>query len=308
MFSQTFSNWTLRVRDDGSSDGTVELIRAAARDDPRIELVEDDLGNLGPADSFMALLATIGPDDDLFAFCDQDDVWRPDKLTASVAALADTPIAAVYTDAEVTDAVGRVISPSAMADRGARGAVPFGHLLINNAAIGATLLGTAALAGRAVALAADEPVLMHDWWVALVAGHQGTLTALPTPTLQWRRHEGTVTGSRPATWRGRAERRRHYVGWSIGAARRLAAVPAPRPRRGPGRDRAGRVGRGSPVGSWACGSLAHGRSARVATTWSALTTVLGERGPIAPITAVRGPTSCASPLLVATMSPSEGLR
>jgi hypothetical protein len=96
--------------------------------------------------------------------------------------------------------------------------VPLGHLLINNAAIGATMVGTAPLASRAVATAAGRPVLMHDWWCAVLAAHGGALLTLPRPTIRWRRHSETVTGDTPDTLGGRGRRRRDYARWSINSA------------------------------------------------------------------------------------------
>lgn len=224
--AQTHHEWSLLVRDDGSTDGTVALLAATAAADDRIRVVRDDRGNLGPTESFLALLAEV--DDGLFALCDQDDVWYPDKLAVSVEALDTHPVAAVYTDARVVDAARTPLHESALHERGARGPVPYPRLLINNAAIGATIVGTAALARRAVALADGLDVMWHDWWVALVAGHQGALTAYPRPTLDWRRHGSTVTGARPAGWPARAARRRRYLAFSIAAARRLdRAGPGP---------------------------------------------------------------------------------
>lgn len=225
--AQTHTEWSLVVRDDGSSDGTAALLEEAASVDPRIRVVEDDRGNLGPTASFLTLLAEVH--DGLFAFCDQDDVWHPDKLATSIEALGLEPLAAVYTDARVVDGAGTVLHESALAQRGNRGSVPYGHLLINNAAIGATVVGTAALAERAVAMSDDVEVLWHDWWVALVAGHQGELTVCPQATIDWRRHGSTVTGGRPSGVADRAARRRRYLAFSIAVARRLA-------REGPGPD------------------------------------------------------------------------
>ncbi|MFT5202497.1 MAG: hypothetical protein ACI9C1_001887 [Candidatus Aldehydirespiratoraceae bacterium] len=226
---QTHTGWSLLVRDDGSTDQTLQIIEAAASRDARIRLVDDTLGNLGPAASFMALLdhlpADEGDDRELFAFCDQDDVWHDDKLAHSIAALPAGPLAAVYTDATVTDAAGVVTTDSALAERGvpANRDVPFGHLLVNNAAIGATLLGTAALGRKARSIATDEVVLMHDWWVALVASHEDSLACLRESTISWRRHEGTVTGATPEGVGRRADRRRRYLAWSVRAACLLAA-------------------------------------------------------------------------------------
>lgn len=216
--AQSHDDWSLLVRDDGSTDGTVDLLRAAAHSDERITLIEDDLGNLGPAASFLHLLARV--DGGLFAFCDQDDIWLPDKLTRSIAALSangSPALGAVYTDALMIDADGREQGTD-FAARGVPTDLPFNQLLINNAAIGATMVGTAALARRALEVADGRPVLMHDWWVALVAAHHGSLVQLREPTIRWRRHGATVTGATPPTNASRAARRRRYLSWSIDAA------------------------------------------------------------------------------------------
>lgn len=228
ILEQTHDDWTLLVRDDGSTDGTPALISAAAAADPRIRRVDDDRGNLGPGESFMTLLGRV--DDGWFAFCDQDDRWLPTKLEVSlerlrVAGVTPDRVGAVYTDATIVDEHDAPMHPSALTERGvpAGRPLPFGHLLVNNAAIGATMLGTAALAETAVRLAAGRPVLMHDWWVALVAAHSGTLERLAVPTMRWRRHPHTVTGERPPGVAGRARRRREYLRWSVDAATRLDA-------------------------------------------------------------------------------------
>src|SRR3954469_3509114 len=75
---QTYSDWTLLVRDDGSSDNTVALVESLARQDQRIRLLRDTKGNLGPAASFGVLLAQARDSDARYvALADQDDVWLP---------------------------------------------------------------------------------------------------------------------------------------------------------------------------------------------------------------------------------------
>jgi len=44
---QTVSSWTLLVRDDGSQDGTLEVVAEAARRDERIRFLRDTRGRLG---------------------------------------------------------------------------------------------------------------------------------------------------------------------------------------------------------------------------------------------------------------------
>ena len=75
---QTFSNWKLYVRDDGSTDRTIEIVKKYCREDRRIKLIEDNK-NLKPTRSFLALLNMV--DADYYFFCDQDDYWLKDKLT-----------------------------------------------------------------------------------------------------------------------------------------------------------------------------------------------------------------------------------
>ncbi|MEQ8843178.1 MAG: glycosyltransferase [Acidimicrobiales bacterium] len=223
--AQSFDDWTLLCRDDGSTDGTRALLAAHAAADDRVRIVDDDRGRLGPAGSFLALLARV--ETDTFAFCDQDDIWEPHKLAWSLdeLAAARSPIAAVYTDAFVADAAGTVVGASALHDRGVRRTPEFGELLMINAAIGATMVGTRALADAVVAL--DHDTTMHDWWTALVAGYAGELRLLRAPTMSWRRHPATATGGAGATGSIGRTRRNDYVEWSIAAATILSESDLP---------------------------------------------------------------------------------
>src|SRR5699024_1659092 len=76
---QTHDNWRLLIRDDGSSDSTLQIIDEFAAQDARIQRVDvDNPQNLGAARSFMAL--TAWADADHVMFCDQDDIWFEKKL------------------------------------------------------------------------------------------------------------------------------------------------------------------------------------------------------------------------------------
>ena len=228
VIAQTHTDWTLLVRDDGSTDQTTNIVDTYASDEPRIRRVDDDAGQLGPAGSFMALLSHV-KQADAFAFCDQDDVWYPQKLAWSLTALdeLDHPLAAVATDAHIADTDLVVTNPSALAAHGVDTTVDLGRLFINNVAIGATMVGTPELARRATELAQQFEPRMHDWWCALVAAHGGRLGVLPKPTMKWRRHSQTVSGGTPPTVADRKARRLDSLRWSIAAARVLEAGQPP---------------------------------------------------------------------------------
>jgi hypothetical protein len=236
---QQHRRWHLLVRDDGSTDDGMEVVTRHAATDARIRVVEDELGRLGPAGSYLALLDRADPDGPV-AFCDQDDVWFPHKLTWSLDALARArhPLATLATDAEVVDAAGRPLAASALAEHGVGTEITLGRLLVNNVAIGATLMATPELARTARALATELPPLMHDWWLALVAAYAGELLVLPAPTMRWRRHARTVTGTTPTGFGARVRRRRTTLEWSICAARLLTARLEPV---GPAQDAAARA-------------------------------------------------------------------
>lgn len=87
------------IRDDGSVDNTVNIIKAF--NDPRITLVEGK--NIGWKKSFSELLR-MAPVYEYYAFSDQDDVWERDKLVSGVNKIKNADLPALYyCDATVVD-------------------------------------------------------------------------------------------------------------------------------------------------------------------------------------------------------------
>jgi rhamnosyltransferase len=78
IINQTYKNWRLLIRDDGSVDGTVGIIKKYIKKDKRIELIEDNLGNLGLVKNIEKLMKESKADYIMFA--DQDDVWLNNKI------------------------------------------------------------------------------------------------------------------------------------------------------------------------------------------------------------------------------------
>lgn len=76
----------LYIRDDGSTDRTVELLRMYSRYD-HIFVWEEK--QTGVADSFWNLLERMG-EYEYYAFADQDDIWDCDKLIKAVQAIQKT--------------------------------------------------------------------------------------------------------------------------------------------------------------------------------------------------------------------------
>ena len=76
----------IQVRDDGSTDGTIRILEEYQKNN---KLKWYSSANMGPAKSFLDLLYTSSLKYDYYAFCDQDDYWKEDKLYKAVKKLED---------------------------------------------------------------------------------------------------------------------------------------------------------------------------------------------------------------------------
>jgi hypothetical protein len=203
---QSFRDWTLLVRDDGSSDATPELLQQFARADSRISLLRDERGNLGPVASFGALLNHARERRTAYvALSDQDDVWRADKLERQLDLLRAHEASAgvghptlVHSDLTVVDSDLRPIHASYFRYQRLDHvtADPLRRLLLQNFVTGCTAVLNSALLRVAVPV---PSVVMHDWWLAQCAAALGSILVLPTSTVLYRQHGANAVGSRGAT-------------------------------------------------------------------------------------------------------------
>ena len=202
VIAQSHTNWRILARDDGSSDGTVDLLKGYKRQlGDKLDILEDARGNLGLAANFSALMGA--SDAQYAAFCDQDDVWLPEKLALGLKAVQalelqwgrDTPCLS-FSDLEIVDEDLRQVAPSFWhyenlapdkADRLSR-------LLAKNAVTGCTTVLNRALITRAAPI--PDGIILHDWWVALVAASFGHVEPISQATIKYRQHTTNDTGAR----------------------------------------------------------------------------------------------------------------
>lgn len=72
---------TLMIRDDGSTDGTINIINEVVKQNNNVTMYKGE--NLGPARSFMDLIYNSN-EADYYAFADQDDVWDSKKIISAI--------------------------------------------------------------------------------------------------------------------------------------------------------------------------------------------------------------------------------
>jgi len=93
--NQLFADWEHIFADDGSTDGSIDLIGNASREDPRIRLVRVSQ-NGGPAKARNRAIAVA--QGRYLAFIDADDLWLPHKLSRSISWMNDKSYPFIYHD------------------------------------------------------------------------------------------------------------------------------------------------------------------------------------------------------------------
>jgi len=204
IIDQEYKQWTLLLRDDGSTDDTLSMFQEISKQDSRLKLLTDNKARLGAAQSFHALMrAAAESSSNYIVFSDQDDVWFPDKLSKQIALMKNLEIECagmpilIHSDMEVVDADLNQMAPSFMSYQGIH------HedddslrvLLVQNYVTGCTVVVNRRLLD--VALPMPDSALMHDWWLALVAAASGKIGFVDESLIQYRQHGSNTVGAKP---------------------------------------------------------------------------------------------------------------
>ena len=218
ILAQTYPNFRILARDDGSRDGTPAILREYADRLPdKFNLLVDCTPTGSAKMNFLRLTqASTAP---YIAFADQDDVWLPQKLELSMATMQDLEARAnpakpllVFSDLEVVDEHLRTVHPSLW---GYMGVTPEAihsprELLIKSVVTGCTALLNRPLAELVSRMPATA--YMHDQWTGLIVSIFGKAAYLPQATVRYRQHSNNAVGARAKSrgwlpkWRDHSER------------------------------------------------------------------------------------------------------
>jgi glycosyltransferase involved in cell wall biosynthesis len=209
IFRQTYPHFRIIVRDDGSSDKTKDILKTyAANYPPKIQVLEDDGKNAGATQNFARLLQYSNAD--YVAFCDQDDVWLPDKLEISLQKLQkleqgnhNRPCL-VYSDMKLIDEAGQVLQDSVWKQLQLDPKhFKFNRLLIQNIPHGCTMMFNRAM--KELVSPIPPAAMLHDHWMAIIASLLGAHAAIMEPLVLLRNHDQNVTRKK-TTWMQKADR------------------------------------------------------------------------------------------------------
>ncbi|OIQ25369.1 glycosyltransferase family 2 protein [uncultured Vibrio sp.] len=206
----------LIVVDDGSTDGTKQIVSAMAQVDDRIEWHLNQSGTRGTAANFSFGL-TLSTAPYLF-LCDQDDVWLQHKITTSHSALLalenndQNEPALVFSDKNIVDDSLKLLCSSYFKLKRIDYSwhKTFSQLLQQNVASGCTMHFNQALLSQSIPM--PKKAYMHDWWLVLMASQYGKIELIPEPLILYRQHDKNVVGAKANSIFSRVFRAR--AGWT----------------------------------------------------------------------------------------------
>lgn len=184
-----FEKVRVLIRDDGSTDGTIEILKEyQAKYNFDVMFGE----NLGVNASYEALLHCCDEKCRYFAFSDQDDVWLPEKLDIAISRLnkysADFPTM-FFSRSCVTDANLKPIGISQEPICG----VSFYNAMVQNICPGHTQVFNRAVL-RFLKGSNYEKINVMDWWIYLIASGLGQVVYESKCTVLHRQHGGNAVG------------------------------------------------------------------------------------------------------------------
>ena len=194
---QSRSDWELYIHDDGSVDGTMQIIDSYCMRYPDKIHKISGASTGGARNNFFYLLGCV--DAPYYMFCDQDDVWLKNKIKKTYSAMNkqdDGKPVLVFTDLKVVDEKLNVIADSMCKyqklncrDTSVK------RVLIQNMCTGCTMMINRALRDEMIKAKISDNIIMHDWWAALIAAEFGKMYFISEPQILYRQHRNNSVGA-----------------------------------------------------------------------------------------------------------------
>ncbi len=198
IINQTYKNWQLYIRDDGSTDNTPNIIKSYANNS-KIHIISDNAGNVGSCANFFLLMKNLHTNCKYIMFSDQDDFWQKDKIEITLKEMLRLektygnafPLLVhtnfTYVDKNLDPIVSKKDFQATKIVN-----LQFVHLLAQNPVYGCTMMINKALFNLVgfIPPAAEN----HDYWIALVATAFGKVAYLNERTILYRQHDKNISG------------------------------------------------------------------------------------------------------------------
>lgn len=184
LLQQTWSPIEIIISDDASSDGTRTILQQY-EPDPRFRIFYQSR-NLGPVANFE--FATRQAKGAYVAFCDQDDIWLPEKIEKLYQAIGDRWLA--YCDSILVDENGQSLQKNISHLRKMYSGADTRGFVFSNVVWGHAMLVNRELLPHVLPIPGNVP---HDIWFAMKATIYTGIVYLDEPLTLYRQHVKTVT-------------------------------------------------------------------------------------------------------------------
>jgi glycosyltransferase involved in cell wall biosynthesis len=201
IINQNYHDWILYIRDDGSSDGTLNIIKKyTEKYQLKIIFIEDSLGNIGAAKSFLELISYSKAD--YFMFCDQDDVWLPNKIEITLNKMVsikeknpDKPVL-IHSDMKIVDSNLKTISESFWKYKKKNPNVKnYERLVVDNNITGCTMMVSCDIK-KYINIDKNDYIIMHDWLIGVLVSYFGIIDYVDVVTILYRQHGNNSIGAK----------------------------------------------------------------------------------------------------------------
>lgn len=182
----------LVISDNGSTDGTLDYLQSIAQTDPRVRILSLT-SEKGILPNFQNALQECKGD--IIFLCDQDDIWKPEKMNTISKLFDKQPnLMAVQSDAEIINAKGERIASSFFSQR--KCGPGLWKNFHKNTWQGCSMAFRRSL--LAVALPFPRKIPMHDVWIGMLSEIAGDVIFLPEILTSYRRHSDNQSPGKPA--------------------------------------------------------------------------------------------------------------
>lgn len=191
LLNQTCKDFKLIVRDDASTDNTVNILKQYSLVD-KLFISQDNIGVVG---SFNCLLKEFiyNSKDEYLLFADQDDVWSKNKIELLLNYANNKKPLLIHSDLSIVDQELNLINSSFFKYKNLN---PYcddlSNILFQNIATGCTMLINRKLASLIYPI--PKEAIMHDWWILLVAKVFGEIKFIDEALLLYRQHDNNTIG------------------------------------------------------------------------------------------------------------------
>lgn len=200
LLDQTVQDIKIIIRDDGSTDDSTQIINDYCNRYPDKVFCLKGEPTGSAAQNFARLLQA--SQSDYTMFCDQDDIWLPQKVEKTLAAMRKAegegkdPVL-VHSNLKVVDSNLNIISDSFFDfQKLYQDNLTLPKLLVQNYVTGCTVMINRALKQKCGDI--PQNCIMHDWWFALVAELFGKIVCINEPTMLYRQHSDNQVGAKAA--------------------------------------------------------------------------------------------------------------